>query len=270
MCCLFQKGQHNYLCAGRNDCIIDKIRRKNCPACRFRKCLQAGMNLEARKNKKMIKMKIQQTSATPLDGQSNGGGGGGGGGGGMGQPSNNSNNNNRGVPNGGLPMALIPSSMPQLVPTMLSLLKAIEPEVVYSGYDSTLPDTSTRLMTTLNRLGGQQVISAVKWAKSLPGPEVSRGSVRMKDPEIPTIKERLGKRAQSGSRDERTNSQPKRLGANDFYQVSLKLLGLHICFYTFVNKSLSVEFPEMLAEIITNQIPKIKDGTVKPLLFHLK
>eukprot|EP00064_Thunnus_orientalis_P011041 superscaffoldBa00001556_g11071 len=39
------EGQHNYLCAGRNDCIIDKIRRKNCPACRVRKCLQAGMNL---------------------------------------------------------------------------------------------------------------------------------------------------------------------------------------------------------------------------------
>ncbi|KAG9347118.1 hypothetical protein JZ751_006045 [Albula glossodonta] len=41
----FHQRQHNYLCAGRNDCIIDKIRRKNCPACRVRKCLQAGMNL---------------------------------------------------------------------------------------------------------------------------------------------------------------------------------------------------------------------------------
>ncbi|MEQ2161687.1 Glucocorticoid receptor [Goodea atripinnis] len=59
--------------------------------------------------------------------------------------------------------------MPQLVPTMLSVLKAIEPEIAYSGYDSTIPDTSSRLMSTLNRLGGQQVISAVKWAKSLPG-----------------------------------------------------------------------------------------------------
>lgn len=64
---------------------------------------------------------------------------------------------------------LVPKCMPQLVPTMLSLLKAIEPDTIYAGYDSTLPDTSTRLMTTLNRLGGRQVISAVKWAKALPG-----------------------------------------------------------------------------------------------------
>lgn len=46
LCFFVTAGQHNYLCAGRNDCIIDKIRRKNCPACRYRKCLQAGMNLE--------------------------------------------------------------------------------------------------------------------------------------------------------------------------------------------------------------------------------
>lgn len=65
--------------------------------------------------------------------------------------------------------SLVPKAMPQLVPTMLSLLKAIEPEIIYAGYDSTIPDTSTRLMTTLNRLGGRQVISAVKWAKALPG-----------------------------------------------------------------------------------------------------
>uniref|UniRef100_A0A8C1I5U4 Glucocorticoid receptor n=1 Tax=Cyprinus carpio TaxID=7962 RepID=A0A8C1I5U4_CYPCA len=136
------EGQHNYLCAGRNDCIIDKIRRKNCPACRYRKCLMAGMSLEARKNKRG-----RQTGKV------------------IQQPS---------IPERSLPplpevQALVPKPMPQVVPTMLSLLKAIEPDTIYAGYDSTIPDTSTRLMTTLNRLGGRQVISAVKWAKALPG-----------------------------------------------------------------------------------------------------
>lgn len=98
------------------------------------------LHLPARKNKKLIKMRSQQASAAP-------------------EPVNN------------MLVPVIPTSMPQLVPTMLSVLKAIEPDIIYSGYDSTLPDTSSRLMTTLNRLGGQQVISAVKWAKSLPGDE---------------------------------------------------------------------------------------------------
>ncbi|XP_023817872.1 glucocorticoid receptor isoform X1 [Oryzias latipes] len=326
-------GQHNYLCAGRNDCIIDKIRRKNCPACRFRKCLQAGMNLEARKNKKLIKMKRPSGSSEPVN-----------------------NNNN-------LPVPIIPRSMPQLVPTMLSVLKAIEPEVIFSGYDSTLPDTSSRLMSTLNRLGGQQVISAVKWAKSLPGfrnlhiddqmtllqcswlflmsfslgwrsYEQCNGSMLCFAPDLVINTDRMqlpfmtdqcdqmlkickefvrlqvsydeylcmkvllllstvpkdGLKSQAVF-DEIRMVYIKELGKaivkreenasqnwQRFYQLT-KLLDsmqemveglLQICFYTFVNKTLSVEFPDMLAEIITSQIPKFKDGGVKALLFHQK
>ncbi|XP_018547196.1 glucocorticoid receptor isoform X2 [Lates calcarifer] len=326
------EGQHNYLCAGRNDCIIDKIRRKNCPACRFRKCLQAGMNLEARKNKKLIKMKVHRPPGSS-------------------EPISN------------MPVPVIPRCMPQLVPTMLSVLKAIEPEIIYSGYDSTLPDTSSRLMTTLNRLGGQQVISAVKWAKSLPGfrnlhlddqmtllqcswlflmsfslgwrsYEQCNGSMLCFAPDLVINKERMklpfmndqceqmlkicnefvrlqvsydeylcmkvllllstvpkdGLKSQAVF-DEIRMTYIKELGKaivkreenasqnwQRFYQLT-KLLDsmqemveglLQICFYTFVNKTLSVEFPEMLAEIITNQIPKFKDGSVKPLLFHQK
>ncbi|XP_042159346.1 glucocorticoid receptor isoform X4 [Oncorhynchus tshawytscha] len=329
------EGQHNYLCAGRNDCIIDKIRRKNCPACRFRKCLLAGMNLEARKTKKLNRLKgVQQPTTAELT-----------------PPP--------------LPEArsLVPKSMPQLTPTMLSLLKAIEPDTIYSGYDGTLPDTSTRIMTTLNRLGGRQVVSAVKWAKALPGfrnlhlddqmtllqcswlflmsfglgwrsyqqcdgnmlcfaPDLVINQDRMKLPYMADQCEQMLKISSEFVRlqvshdeylcmkvllllstvpkdglksqtvfDEIRMSYIKELGKaivkreenssqnwQRFYQLTKLLDSMHemvgglldFCFYTFVNKSLSVEFPEMLAEIISNQLPKFKAGSVKPLLFHQK
>uniref|UniRef100_A0A2I3RDH6 Glucocorticoid receptor n=1 Tax=Pan troglodytes TaxID=9598 RepID=A0A2I3RDH6_PANTR len=134
------EGQHNYLCAGRNDCIIDKIRRKNCPACRYRKCLQAGMNLEARKTKKKIKGIQQATTGVSQETSEN--------------PANKT---------------IVPATLPQLTPTLVSLLEVIEPEVLYAGYDSSVPDSTWRIMTTLNMLGGRQVIAAVKWAKAIPG-----------------------------------------------------------------------------------------------------
>ncbi|KAG7283114.1 hypothetical protein CRUP_033060 [Coryphaenoides rupestris] len=316
------EGQHNYLCAGRNDCIIDKIRRKNCPACRFRKCLMAGMNLEARKTKKLNRIKgLQQGNPAPLP------------------------------PPPAEARSLVPKSMPQLIPTMLSLLKAIEPDTIYAGYDSTLPDTSTRLMTTLNRLGGRQVVSAVKWAKALPGfrnlhlddqmtllqcswlflmsfglgwrsyqqcsgnmlcfaPDLAINEERMKLPYMADQCEQMLKISSEFVRlqvshdeylcmkdglksqavfDEIRMSYIKELGKaivkreenssqnwQRFYQLTKLLDSMHemvggllnFCFYTFVNKSLSVEFPEMLAEIISNQLPKFKAGSVKALLFH--
>lgn len=338
------EGQHNYLCAGRNDCIIDKIRRKNCPACRFRKCLLAGMNLEARKTKKLNRLKgvqqqqSQQASPVPVSELAS-------------------------VTPLAEARALVPKAISQLVPSMLSLLKAIEPETIYAGYDSTLPDSSTRLMTTLNRLGGRQVISAVKWAKALPGfrnlhlddqmtllqcswlflmsfglgwrsyqqcngnmlcfaPDLVINEERMKLPYMADQCETMlkisnefvrlqvsneeylcmkvllllstvpkdGLKSQSVF-DEIRMSYIKELGKaivkreenssqnwQRFYQLTKLLDSMHemvggllnFCFYTFVNKSLSVEFPEMLAEIISNQLPKFKTGSVKPLLFHQK
>uniref|UniRef100_A0A4W5K4D9 Nuclear receptor subfamily 3, group C, member 1 (glucocorticoid receptor) n=1 Tax=Hucho hucho TaxID=62062 RepID=A0A4W5K4D9_9TELE len=265
--------------------------------------------------------------------------------------------------------SLVPKSMPQLTPTMLSLLKAIEPDTIYSGYDGTLPDTSTRIMTTLNRLGGRQVVSAVKWAKALPGfrnlhlddqmtllqcswlflmsfglgwrsyqqcdgnmlcfaPDlvINQYVDRMKLPYMADQCEQMLKISSEFVRlqvshdeylcmkvllllstvpkdglksqavfDEIRMSYIKELGKaivkreenssqnwQRFYQLTKLLDSMHevhirmvgglldFCFYTFVNKSLSVEFPEMLAEIISNQLPKFKAGSVKPLLFHQK
>uniref|UniRef100_A0A8C9B625 Glucocorticoid receptor n=1 Tax=Phocoena sinus TaxID=42100 RepID=A0A8C9B625_PHOSS len=328
------EGQHNYLCAGRNDCIIDKIRRKNCPACRYRKCLQAGMNLEARKTKKKIKGIQQATTGVSQE------------------TSENSANK-----------TIVPATLPQLTPTLVSLLEVIEPEVVYAGYDSSIPDTTWRIMTTLNMLGGRQVIAAVKWAKAIPGfrnlhlddqmtllqyswmflmsfalgwrsyrqsssnllcfaPDLIINEQRMALPcmydqckhmlyvsselnrlqvsyeEYLCMKTLLllssvpkeGLKSQELF-DEIRMTYIKELGKaivkregnssqnwQRFYQLTKLLDSMHdvvenllnYCFQTFLDKTMSIEFPEMLAEIITNQIPKYSSGNIKKLLFHQK
>ncbi|XP_059949541.1 glucocorticoid receptor isoform X1 [Mesoplodon densirostris] len=326
--------QHNYLCAGRNDCIIDKIRRKNCPACRYRKCLQAGMNLEARKTKKKIKGIQQATTGVSQE------------------TSENSANK-----------TIVPATLPQLTPTLVSLLEVIEPEVIYAGYDSSIPDTTWRIMTTLNMLGGRQVIAAVKWAKAIPGfrnlhlddqmtllqyswmflmsfalgwrsyrqsssnllcfaPDLIINEQRMALPcmydqckhmlyvsselnrlqvsyeEYLCMKTLLllssvpkeGLKSQELF-DEIRMTYIKELGKaivkregnssqnwQRFYQLTKLLDSMHdvvenllnYCFQTFLDKTMSIEFPEMLAEIITNQIPKYSSGNIKKLLFHQK
>ncbi|KAM9315103.1 mineralocorticoid receptor isoform 2-T2 [Pholidichthys leucotaenia] len=155
------EGQHNYLCAGRNDCIIDKIRRKNCPACRVRKCLQAGMNLGARKSKKLKLKGVGEDLQGTKDGQTATGGVGGG-------YLSSEKELSASAAN-----ALVPHGpavvTPFLPPSICSVLELIEPEVVYSGYDNTQPDTTNHLLSSLNRLAGKQMVRLVKWAKVLPG-----------------------------------------------------------------------------------------------------
>ncbi|XP_075899488.1 progesterone receptor-like isoform X4 [Nelusetta ayraudi] len=44
-------GKQNHLCASRNDCTIDKLRRKNCASCRLKRCFMSGMSLKGRRVK---------------------------------------------------------------------------------------------------------------------------------------------------------------------------------------------------------------------------
>uniref|UniRef100_A0A8D0G3E6 Androgen receptor n=1 Tax=Sphenodon punctatus TaxID=8508 RepID=A0A8D0G3E6_SPHPU len=137
------EGKQKYLCASRNDCTIDKFRRKNCPSCRLRKCYEAGMTLGARKLKKLGNLKLQE------DGEGPG------------------------------PSSPTEEQTPKLVmthmegfecqPIFLNVLEAIEPGVVCAGYDNNQPDSFAALLTSLNELGERQLVHVVKWAKALPG-----------------------------------------------------------------------------------------------------
>ncbi|XP_072532728.1 androgen receptor [Salminus brasiliensis] len=138
------EGKQKYLCASRNDCTIDKLRRKNCPSCRLKKCFEAGMTLGARKLKKIGQLKGPEEEGPAM---------------GM-------------VPG---PAEVNPIPSPKLGLTFhsqhvfLGILEAIEPEVVNAGHDHGQPDSAAALLTSLNELGERQLVKVVKWAKGLPG-----------------------------------------------------------------------------------------------------
>nr|QIB22764.1 androgen receptor [Acipenser ruthenus] len=135
------EGRQKYLCASRNDCTIDKLRRKNCPSCRLQKCFEVGMTLGARKLKKM-------KGAEDIGNQ----------------PQNNAMQN--------AAMQQIDIARMEVFqnqPVFLNVLEAIEPDTVFAGHDNGLPDSSANLLTSLNELGERQMVLMVKWAKGLPG-----------------------------------------------------------------------------------------------------
>ncbi|XP_075399827.1 mineralocorticoid receptor [Tenrec ecaudatus] len=351
------EGQHNYLCAGRNDCIIDKIRRKNCPACRLQKCLQAGMNLGARKSKKLGKLKgiheeqppQQQPPPPPPQSPEEGTT--------YIAPAKEPSVNTALVPQ-------LSTITRALTPSPAMILENIEPEIVYAGYDSSKPDTAENLLSTLNRLAGKQMIQVVKWAKILPGfknlpledqitliqyswmclssfslswrsykhtnsqflyfapdlvfneekmhqsamyelcqgmHQISLQFVRLQltFEEYTIMKVLLllstipkdGLKSQAAFDEMRTNyikelrkmvtKCPNNSGQSwqRFYQLTKLLDAMHdlvsdlleFCFYTFrESKALKVEFPAMLVEIISDQLPKVESGNAKPLYFHRK
>ncbi|KAM4047413.1 progesterone receptor [Anomaloglossus baeobatrachus] len=337
------EGQHNYLCAGRNDCIVDKIRRKNCPSCRLRKCCQAGMILGGRKFKKFHRMKPGREMETVIIQQSR------------------TLETQQALTQR---VSTCQTQEVQYIPELLQILQSIEPEVVYAGYDNTQPETPSALLCSLNQLCERQLLCVVKWSKSLPGfrnlhiddqiillqyswmslmvfamgwrsyqhvsgqmlyfaPDLILNEQRMKESsfyalclsmrQLPqefvklqvTQEEFLcmkallllntipleGLKSQSLFDEMRSNyirELAKAIGirhkgvvasSQRFYHLTKVMDSMHelvkqlhlYCLNTFLqSRALSVEFPEMMTEVISAQLPKILAGMVKPLVFHKK
>nr|XP_061793010.1 progesterone receptor-like [Nerophis lumbriciformis] len=135
-------GKQNHLCASRNDCTIDKLRRKNCASCRLKRCFMSGMSLKGRRLKGVGQTRSgeeEQPSAAWGHGEAS-----------------------QAV------VVNIPPSIRSCL-SLLSVLQSIEPAVVNAGHDPALPDSAASLLTSLNELGERQLVTVVRWAKAMPG-----------------------------------------------------------------------------------------------------
>ncbi|XP_010892636.1 progesterone receptor isoform X2 [Esox lucius] len=156
------EGKQNHLCASRNDCTIDKLRRKNCPSCRLRRCFLSGMSLKGRKLRGASQLKGGVEGETQAPGteeikardEKRAGG-------------QQLAPNTQQVQCYDAPQAFGPTA--GLHPSLLSVLSSIEPGLVNAGHDPSLSDCPASLLTSLNELGERQLVSVVHWAKAMPG-----------------------------------------------------------------------------------------------------
>ncbi|XP_037531326.1 androgen receptor [Nematolebias whitei] len=159
-------GKQNHLCASRNDCTIDKLRRKNCASCRLKRCFMSGMSLKGRRLKGAGQTRSgeeeQQQPAIAW---------------GHGDREERArkkdvvmeSRNAAARAQGHQSLLLdIPPTLRSCL-SLLSILQSIEPNVVNAGHDPAQPDSPASLLTSLNELGERQLVTVVRWAKAIPG-----------------------------------------------------------------------------------------------------
>ncbi|XP_028314702.1 progesterone receptor-like [Gouania willdenowi] len=158
-------GKQNHLCASRNDCTIDKLRRKNCASCRLKRCFMSGMSLKGRRLKgggHARNGEEEQQLAVWRHGEREDG---------VGRKDAMFEPGNAAAISQSVSEVGVTSIPPTLRSclSLLNILQAIEPTVVNAGHDPAQPDSPASLLTSLNELGERQLVTVVRWAKAMPG-----------------------------------------------------------------------------------------------------
>uniref|UniRef100_A0A8C7Y9L6 Androgen receptor alpha n=1 Tax=Oryzias sinensis TaxID=183150 RepID=A0A8C7Y9L6_9TELE len=153
-------GKQNHLCASRNDCTIDKLRRKNCASCRLKRCFMSGMSLKGRRLKGAGQTKNGEEEQQPTAW-------------GPGEREERKKDvipepGNMASTAQGIQLVGSPPTLRSCL-SLLSILQSIEPTLVNAGHDPAQPDSSSSLLTSLNELGERQLVTVVRWAKAIPG-----------------------------------------------------------------------------------------------------